>query len=182
MVRRSRVLGRVTGVAVRRNGPKHSARVTPGTGQVGMRPGQGEHGMVEGSRRPRRDAVALLTVVRVTLSHVIRSSLIVGLMADVAVRRNGLKRPAGMTLRALQARMAAQQREEVMGESCLLPDRCRVASLTIGRPSIGQMIGRCRPCEVFLVAYLALDRDTAELSGWRSGMAVLARRRDMGAV
>lgn len=63
---------------------------------------QREEGMVKGGRKPGCARMAIVAVVRVVLRHVVRRSLIVVVMARVAVRRQARRGSVYMALRAEQ--------------------------------------------------------------------------------
>jgi hypothetical protein len=152
VVRGALVIGCVARVAVRGKRPECAARVTTRAGQTGVRARQRKRGVVIVCREPSRGAVALLAGVREVVRDMAGRRLISGGVARIAIRGDLPENPARVAARAVQPRMAARQREEVVTHKGLVPAQRRVTALTAGRPSAGRMVRRGGPRQVGTVA------------------------------
>jgi hypothetical protein len=132
-------------------------------------------------RQPTRDTVALLASMWEVVRHMTGRCLVVGGVARVAIRRNLAENAARMAADAVQSRVAAREREEVMADKRPFPPQGRVATLAIRNPSAGGMVRRGRPRQVGPVTQVTLDRGPAELARRCARMAVFAGRHGVGA-
>ena len=80
-----------------------------------------------------------------------------------------------MTSRAGQAGVSAGEREEIVLEIGPRPARGRMASLAVGRPAAGDVVGGRRAGKIALMAELALPRSAAELADGGLEVTALAR-------
>ena len=118
--------------------------------------------MIVGRVRPNGDGVAVLAGLREVARDVRRGRDIIRLVAEDAIRRNGLVRPTGMALLARRAVVATRQREERVIEGRVEPCRDGVAGLAGGWEAAG-MAGSL--LIVGLVAGEAIRRDRPVRSG-----------------
>ena len=140
VVRRPLIVRCMTGVTVRRKRPERAARVATRAIQTGMGARQGEPGVIVARREPGRDAVTLLTRVGKAVRHVTWRRLIIGGVARIAIRGDPPEHAARMAACAVQSRMSARKREEVVTHKGSVPAQRHVAALTTGRPSARRMV------------------------------------------
>lgn len=137
-VRRTLVVGLVTGIAVGGNRGVVVVHVATGAGHRGMCAGQGERRVVVVKRRwnPRRCVVAQVAGLRESRRDMVRAGgfVEVGQVTGHASRAVQLVVSVDVTLRALQRSVCPSQREARAGviEGCAVPGSGRMAGVAGG--------------------------------------------------
>lgn len=142
MIRRRLIVSRMTGITIRRQPRINSTGMTIAAGQPGMPCRKGKGRMIKGCGPPAGGGMALLTTQRIVSGQMIRSGLVVGIMARITILREAGINSAAVACRTIQRRMPSGKREERMIKIRWRPGADRMAFPAVVRIVTGHMARR----------------------------------------